>query len=99
MSNSLRVINGTIVPDMQSVLTVLNYTVADLKADPEKMTRFKADPRGYLGALGLNADIQREALSEAGLLEVAKVVECGQTCGMTGCVCSDCCLTCWFSVW
>jgi hypothetical protein len=86
---SVKIINGAIAPDHATALAVVSQFVDQLRADPQRLVAFRSNPRGALGALGLNEDIQNEVMVDAA---TAKEADCLFTC-VTTCWFTDCAIT------
>jgi hypothetical protein len=80
------VVKGTIAPNKADALKVAARVRRDLNKNPKLRKQFWKNPRGVLGAYGLNADVQRELLQDAGVSEAGAI-----------CVFTDCIHTCWFT--
>jgi hypothetical protein len=84
-----RAVKGVIAPSKDDALKVVARVRRDLKADPRLGKRFLKNPRGLLGAYGLNEDVQRELLRDAGVKDSVAIcwfTDCFHTCYFTDCV-------------
>jgi hypothetical protein len=80
------VLKGTIFPNRADALKVADRIGRDLTTNPTLRKAFWQDPRGVLGAYGLNADLQRELLQDADITVISPL-----------CIFTDCYHTCWFT--
>jgi hypothetical protein len=81
--------NGVLLPDSDTINQMVEQFESDMKNVPERRAYFKKNPAGYLGQMGFNGDLQREVLNDAGVEDVAALLD---TCWYT-CICSSCCVT------
>ena len=88
MAQTVKVINGHILPDLTTVRKVIKQLNDDVKKDRKLAASLKSNPRKVLGARGLSIDVQNELLREAGRRIGGTAADCTGTC-----VCSGCCLT------
>jgi len=78
------VFKGVLVPDADSVRSML-YTLGErMKTDTKLAEQFKKDPERVLGNIGLCADIQTEVLAAQGIeIPEGCSVTCGLSCAIT----------------
>jgi hypothetical protein len=81
--------DGIIVPDSATINDVVRRFEQDMNRNPDRKALFKQQPAAYLGTLGLNGDLQREILVDAGVNDVAGLLK---ACYIT-CICTSCCIT------
>jgi hypothetical protein len=80
---------GVLGADAGSVRSILYTLGQKIKRDPKLARQFQDDPRKVLRDLGLNLDVQTEAIQSLG---VELPEGCASTCaGMT------CAVTCWIT--
>ena len=82
-----RVVNGVLHPSLPAVKQVVDRLQSELAGDPAFAATFQKNPRAVLGEMGLNGDVQREILQDAGLpVPPALARGCWGTCWFTRCV-------------
>src|SRR4051812_19214955 len=68
-----------------------------VRTDPGFVSAIKANPVSALRAAGLDSDSIREMLTEdayfRGRVDFSEVADCT---AVSGCACSECCISCWF---
>lgn len=81
------IVNGTLIPDADSVRSILWTLTQQMKNNPDLADSFSEDPLKVLGSLGLNYELQIEAAQAFGveLAEGGAAAECYATCACTGC--------------
>jgi hypothetical protein len=95
-STSLRLISGTVTPDIKTIRAVMKSLRTRIRRDKTLAARYKSNPKVVLGELGLNKIIQLQILQEdgrrvrAGAEEQRLMLGCA---GCTGCCCTGCCVT------
>jgi hypothetical protein len=80
------VTNGIIHPSLDDVKKVVDRLQTELQKDPAIAQEFEKNPREVLGSMGLNGDVQRELLQDAGIAVPAPLLRCWVTCWFTRCV-------------
>ena len=85
--------NGAIVPSTADLNAAVHFLVNGIISNPGLNVKFRANPVGYLGAIGIPTDGIPEIMRELGLVqEAAAIAICGWTCFWTGCA-----FTCWYT--
>jgi hypothetical protein len=74
------------VPDLDAVREFAAELKAELNAHPDVAKEFSDDPNAFLGARGMNIDLQNEFLVEQG------VPGAEEGCGLLSCIVSDGCI-------
>jgi hypothetical protein len=77
------VVNGQLIPDANTVRSMLWTLSQTMKSNPELAELFRSDPLKVLGSLGLSAELQVEAAQSFGV-EIPEG-SCVATCACTGC--------------
>lgn len=94
--SGVRVVNGHIMPDLNTIRQVSDAILREVTTNPAAEQEFRRNPRRYLANRGLSVDLQRELLRDAGApARQWQDIICGWTCG-TGT--EGCCFTCWGTV-
>jgi hypothetical protein len=85
---SPKVTKGALFPGAQDVAKIVKNLQTQIQVDPKLAKNFKSNPRGVLGALGLNEDVQTELLRDAGITAALPCVftKCIHTCWFTKCI-------------
>jgi hypothetical protein len=78
-------VNGALVPDADTVRSMLWTLSQKMKDDPRLAEAFRTDPHRVLGEIGLNNEIQRQAIKDLG-------VELPEGCVFSDCVLTDYCI-------
>jgi len=76
------IVDGHLIPDAGTVRSMLFTLSQRLKSDPALEEKFKADPKGVLGEIGLSGDVQVEAAEYLGI-EPSQIAGCAFTCART----------------
>src|SRR5262245_60146224 len=76
------IVNGMLMPDADSVRSVLYTLHQKMKGDAALAQQYQADPRRVLGSIGLNADIQTEVMKLEGI-PIPEGMPCSETCMRT----------------
>ncbi|MCE0764114.1 hypothetical protein LWC35_14515 [Pseudonocardia kujensis] len=64
---SLTVKRGVMVPDLDAFREFVKQLQDEFKNAPELLESFSDNPAGFLGERGVNADLQREFVTELGI--------------------------------
>jgi hypothetical protein len=72
-----RVINGVLIPDLDTLRSILFTLQQKMKTNAALATAFKADPARVLGEVGVCRDLQSEVLT---LLGIPIPEGCGGSC-------------------
>lgn len=87
---NVKIKNGYLIPDVQTVRDLLGDFSKQLKTDTKLKVAYTKNPRKVLGNLGLSGPVVSDILREEGRRVSGPSA---MICGMTGCACTGCCFT------
>lgn len=78
------IVNGVLIPDADSVRSMLWTLSQRMKTDTALAEAFRTDPLRVLGEMGLNTELQAEAAKSFGI-EIPEGARCTWTCVISNC--------------